>query len=68
MAVDLNLNNADCLREVYGFTERTVYNVCNGTNSVIPHGIHEYASAAFLTACFLAIGFAFYGMYRVSKY
>jgi len=32
-----------CLKEKYGFFERVIYNICDGTQHVVPHGFWDYA-------------------------
>ena len=49
-----NVNSAECLKSESNFTETIVHNICNNTESVIPHGSLDM-TLAFLFIAFLAI-------------
>jgi hypothetical protein len=69
MAVNLNLNNAECLREVANLTERTIYNVCTGTTTTVPYGTLDIIGMSLLAFLLIVVfsGFAliFYGMSKI---
>lgn len=58
--LDLNLNNAECLREKTEITHTEVYNVCNGETYQVPHGTIDIAGGAVL-ALMVVITLAFLG-------
>jgi hypothetical protein len=59
MAVDLNLNNAECLREVATLSGRMIYNVCNGKEVLIPYGVFDYTAFVMMSVGIIVVLFIF---------
>lgn len=51
----LNLNSTQCIKEVSGFTQKVVMNICNGTETVVPYGALDITIGFVLIGVFLAI-------------
>lgn len=59
--MNLNLNQAECLKEQLNFTGKTIINVCNGEQTFIPWGSLQIASGIgmflLLTCVVCVLGF-----------
>lgn len=52
--VDLNLNNSQCLVTKVQFGHDIVYNICKGTETIVPWGVGDYFMLGF-TGLVLAV-------------
>lgn len=46
--VTANINAAQCLKTMTGFGQDIVYNICNGTQQVVPWGALDWALGIFV--------------------
>lgn len=54
----VDLNNTECIRTKYDFTERTIHNLCTNETYIVPSGTMDYAAYAgmlLLLAIFAAL-------------
>lgn len=53
--MDVNLNTAQCIVRKTDILSTTIYNICTGTQKVIPHGTGDLVASALMFAVIFAV-------------
>lgn len=60
----INLNNAQCIKEVVGFGTITYKNLCNGAQVILPWGLDNWGLLALVIIIIGFLGFTVYSCFQ----